>query len=289
MVGEMLQMLEMIHPRKTLNVTQIYYKLPSVTFDVGLHAPSTRFVSGNIIPSCGIHAWFTLTKPCQSYQNLCQTISRTATCWSRIFLECGLALNPPQIPSSQWCTATQKELCPATLWWLTPRSPSESWMHLEMRFSTGKHTHTHTFSIGDKCDALMADAVICFGAVRPENTKQCTEVKYVRVEGSEEKERVWVQVRIHTRALHSCVIEFPSALWPGFFLQMASCAWLHVCVCILACARQPVRQQVVFAGSSSQKKEKCQNLFTVSSLCRDRRHADCQRGVWGGVQSKDHC
>lgn len=63
-----------LSPRRTLDVTlrPIYYELPSISFDVGLHTPSTLLfiVSGNIILSCGMHAWFTLTKPCHAYQNL---------------------------------------------------------------------------------------------------------------------------------------------------------------------------------------------------------------------------
>lgn len=42
-----------------------------------------------------------------------------------------------------------------------------------------------------------------------------------RGESVEKKERVRVLVRIHTAALHSCVIEFPSAHWSGFSLLMA--------------------------------------------------------------------
>lgn len=217
----------------------------------------------------------------------CQTISRTATCWSRIFLECGLALNPPQIPSSQWCTATQKELCPATLWWLTPRSLSESWMHLEMRFSTGKHTHARTHSNGDKCDALMADAVRCvLGLCVLKIQSDVQRWSMWTYRGQREKERVRVQVRIHTRALHSCVIEFPSAHWPGFFLQMASCAWLHVCVraCVLARVRQPVRQLVTLPKKGKVPK----SLHGVLAVKRQKTRW-LSEGVWGGVHSKDHC
>lgn len=43
------------------------------------------------------------------------------------------------------------------------------------------------------------------------------------MEDLEENEGARVRGTIYTRALHSCVIEFPSSLWQGFSLLMASC------------------------------------------------------------------
>ena len=42
-----------------------------------------------------------------------------------------------------------------------------------------------------------------------------------------------VRVRIHTTALHSYVIEFPSGHWSGFPLLERVC----VCVCVRVCVR----------------------------------------------------
>lgn len=104
------------------------------------------------------------------------------------------------------------------------------------------------------------------------------------------KRREWEYKWESTPELYIPVwLNFPLLTGQAFFfkwLPVPGCMCACVRACVLARVRQPVRQLVIFAGSPSRKKEKCQNLFTVSSLWRDRRHADCQRGFGGAFTAR---
>lgn len=117
-------------------------------------------------------------------------------------------------------------------------------------------THMHTCS---KSLLKCFDERFCqkYGCRSWKHLMLYAQVKYVNMRGKDWG-RARVQVRIHTAALHSCVIEFPSAHWSGFPLLMALC----VCDCLCECVY--VWEPVIFAESSFWKRKTAKNSFICS-------------------------
>lgn len=147
--------------------------------------------------------------------------------------------------------------------------------------------YTHTLTQNSRWKALMANAVGCLWGylciVKTEGGvpgwSMWTQRERLR-ERVEKKGRLRVLVRIHKAALHSCVIEFPSAHCSGFSLFNG---------CLSVSERASERERVVFAESSFWKRKSAKNasllLLWLCPRCEGPpllkgRNTDCQiRGV----------